>query len=173
MVLLTWNIPYILSTRYRRRCNICPRIFDRKAKMKCFACCQTYCKDHIRFYCVSCFQKFFDESFVQTTNFEEGLRENTHTSCRVRRRCGHCLIKPPKITSRRCVECNIFLCKNHCHMICVKCVNIWVCIFSTSYFLWMILHRYIFRWCLQFKFVLNQIQCVYFACILLIAPIRS
>ena len=179
MVLLTWNIPYILSTRYRRRCNICPRIFDRKAKMKCFVCCQTYCKNHIRFYCVFCFQKFFDESFVQTTNMEEGQRKNIQTNFKIRRRCSHCLMKPPKIASKRCNDCNIFLCKNHCHMICVKCINIWVCIFSTRCLLWML---FVSKYDKKIYFVVRfynlslcliRIQCIYFACILLIASLEN
>ena len=115
-----WDIQQNLSNRCRRRCNLCPRVLDRKVKMKCLTCCQIVCKVHIRNYCMSCFRNIFNESFIQTTDIKDKQRINALSNCLSRQRCSYC----NKRTSKRCCSCDKFLCKNHCHMICLRCVNV-------------------------------------------------
>ena len=118
-----WDIPFILSQKCQRRCNLCSRSYDRKANIICFSCHQIICKDHMHIYCLFCFRKYFDTRLnMNDEKHKQISNQKSNSGLGLRRPCRQCFQIKPKIASKQCTDCQMFLCQSHSHIICTQCI---------------------------------------------------
>ena len=118
-----WDIPFILSQKCRRRCNLCSRKYDKKANIICFSCHQIICKNHMRIYCHFCFRKYFDTRLnMNDEKHKQISNQKSNSGLGLRRPCRQCFQIKPKIASKQCTDCQMFLCRSHSHIICTQCI---------------------------------------------------